>query len=376
MRAADPSRGGDGAASSRSGSSTQLWNALSGLLFVTLVSAFSVVVIKSRNPVANDTGSWAVRRPRPIGDDGAIKATRIKALPDRRGRLRVFGHAGRGAGPSRDLQPSTCYSLWKPDVCPQSGPLPCDPKRKQPNCSEELVCTQPLDDHNDARKNVRICGQKLPRRNPCWQDGDKIACLPYFFIIGEMKCGTTTLYKWLAQHPLVRPPRNKEVRYLHQPKYRRYTGTWYAKNFESVLTAPNAVTFDASPTTFNALQVAPGWCSKWLPEAKFVLMLRDPVQRTYSHFRMGMNWLRASHCFVDEHGLRAPIPLIRMHLPNVSNFAWQVQRCTSLCFLSVLISPKRPQRTIVHHAMFPRAPSPPVIVVTTWLACPIRRVLA
>ena len=119
--------------------------------------------------------------------------------------------------------------------------------------------------------------------------------MPYFFLLGEMKCGTTTLYKKLLEHPQVVPPRNKEVRYLQQPKYRKHTGSWYASNFDSVVhAAADAVTFDASPTAFNAQAIAPGWTAKWLPDARMVVMLRDPVQRTYSHFRMGVDWLKAS----------------------------------------------------------------------------------
>ena len=73
--------------------------------------------------------------------------------------------------------------------------------------------------------------------------------------------------------------------------------------------------------------VAPGWTAKWLPEAKLIVMLRDPVQRTYSHFRMGTEWLRASKmCFTKEKdGRMAPVPVIRTLLANATSFAWQAR---------------------------------------------------
>ena len=40
----------------------------------------------------------------------------------------------------------------------------------------------------------------------------QVSCLPAFYLLGEMKCGTTTMYKKLASHPHVVLPRNKEVR--------------------------------------------------------------------------------------------------------------------------------------------------------------------
>ena len=46
-------------------------------------------------------------------------------------------------------------------------------------------------------------------------------------------------------------PRNKEVRYLQTTKYKKHSGTWYAENFKAVVGRPDAVTFDASPTTFR-----------------------------------------------------------------------------------------------------------------------------
>ena len=81
------------------------------------------------------------------------------------------------------------------------------------------------------------------------------------------------------------------------PKYRHATGSWYASNFAPVVGRPDAITLDASPTYFNSPRIAPPWLGKWLPDAKLVVLLRDPVQRTYSHWRMGLEWLKASRCY-------------------------------------------------------------------------------
>ena len=64
------------------------------------------------------------------------------------------------------------------------------------------------------------------------------------------------------------PMHARQVRYLMNSKYRRHTGTWYANNFRAVVDRTDAITFDASPTTFNNFDLAVGWISKWLPEAK------------------------------------------------------------------------------------------------------------
>ena len=52
-------------------------------------------------------------------------------------------------------------------------------------------------------------GTPLPRANPCWEEGGRTFCLPRFYILGEMKCGTTTLYQLLSKHPRIALPRTK-----------------------------------------------------------------------------------------------------------------------------------------------------------------------
>ena len=63
-------------------------------------------------------------------------------------------------------------------------------------------------------KAPRFCGQRLRRLNPCWREQGVASCLPHFFILGEMKCGTTSLYHFLRMHPRVVVPRVKEPRFL------------------------------------------------------------------------------------------------------------------------------------------------------------------
>jgi len=53
--------------------------------------------------------------------------------------------------------------------------------------------------------------------------------LPDFIIIGAGKCGTTSLYNFLIQHPNIYPSKIKEVNYFG----RRWT-KWYRPNFPTV----------------------------------------------------------------------------------------------------------------------------------------------
>lgn len=52
--------------------------------------------------------------------------------------------------------------------------------------------------------HAKIPKTLLPQyKSPCWHYNGKLTCLPYFYLIGMPKCGTTDLWDKLVQHPQV-----------------------------------------------------------------------------------------------------------------------------------------------------------------------------
>ena len=103
--------------------------------------------------------------------------------------------------------------------------------------------------------------------------------LPAAMIIGAMKSGTSSLHNYLTQHPGVIAPLRKEVHYfdLQYGKGER----WYRANFGKAGQA--GLNLDSSPYyLFHPL--APQRAHELLPEAKLIVLLRDPVRRAYSHY--------------------------------------------------------------------------------------------
>jgi hypothetical protein len=51
-------------------------------------------------------------------------------------------------------------------------------------------------------------------KNPCWHMAEdaRLSCLPYTYLLGMPKCGTSDLYERIIRHPEVHPPERKEVR--------------------------------------------------------------------------------------------------------------------------------------------------------------------
>jgi hypothetical protein len=112
--------------------------------------------------------------------------------------------------------------------------------------------------------------------------------LPDFLLIGAQKAGTTSLYSYLAAHPGVRPAARKEVHYF-DVNYARGED-WYRAMFptERALGGAGAagrrsITGEASPYyLFHPL--AAERAAQLVPDARLIVLLRDPVERAWSHY--------------------------------------------------------------------------------------------
>jgi O-antigen/teichoic acid export membrane protein len=119
--------------------------------------------------------------------------------------------------------------------------------------------------------------------------------LPDFLVIGAKRGGTTSLFDYLLQHPNVSPlfpaaQRIKGVRYFDvnhskgEAWYRSHFPTRrHRREMERQLGGP-FVSGEASPYyLFHPL--APERAHRIVPDVKLVAVLRDPVDRAYSHYR-------------------------------------------------------------------------------------------
>lgn len=118
----------------------------------------------------------------------------------------------------------------------------------------------------------------------------RLRLTPSMIVIGGQRCGTTSLFRALEQHPhMVRPTFNKGINYFDINYHRG--PRWYAAHFPLSLRADLAarrgdrlVAFEASGYyLFHPL--APERMAKDLPDVKVVAMLRDPVERAYSAWK-------------------------------------------------------------------------------------------
>lgn len=104
--------------------------------------------------------------------------------------------------------------------------------------------------------------------------------LPAVILAGTMRGGTTSLFEYLARHPQIVPSRNKEVHFFDR-EHRRGAG-WYRWQFPS---APDPLLPRFESTPYYMFEPrAPARVRSLLPEARLLFLLRDPVERAFSHY--------------------------------------------------------------------------------------------
>jgi hypothetical protein len=120
--------------------------------------------------------------------------------------------------------------------------------------------------------------------------------LPNLFLIGAMKAGTSSLHEYLRQHPRIFMTRFKEPQFFapHKTRWGQAWGIgnehpepgadWYLRLFENCgdvdYAGESSVSYTAAPWVTG--------CEKRIyefnPEARLIYLMRDPVERTISHY--------------------------------------------------------------------------------------------
>ena len=114
--------------------------------------------------------------------------------------------------------------------------------------------------------------------------------LPDFLIIGTQRGGTTSLYNYLADHPCIGAASIKEVHFFDSAHFKQGP-LWYRGHFpplwqkyavererkEPFLTGESSPYYLFHPHTAKRVAAL-------LPQAKLIVMLRNPVNRAYSHY--------------------------------------------------------------------------------------------
>ena len=121
-------------------------------------------------------------------------------------------------------------------------------------------------------------------RNGVWAYGwvtSPVRPLPDFLVLGAQKAGTTALYEYLRRHPQITGPSWKEVSFFDRHWARGES--WYRGNFPNLARTRGKLVGEASPSyLFHPL--APQRVQEVLPEARLIVLVRNPVDRALSQY--------------------------------------------------------------------------------------------
>lgn len=104
--------------------------------------------------------------------------------------------------------------------------------------------------------------------------------LPDFVIVGAQKAGTTSLYRYLCQHQRIEPAVLKETRHFDLTPDRGASA--YRAYFP--VRRSGRVTGEATPEYLHFPWV-PHALRTVAPDTRIIVLLRDPVERAFSHYR-------------------------------------------------------------------------------------------
>ena len=180
------------------------------------------------------------------------------------------------------------------------------PKLEELYSKQEVL--QVLEEIPHRRKNSKlVTGQR------------QLFCLPSVFLAGFPKCGTTALYEMITAHPAIATPHSKEIHFWNvfsKTKdyiYKVFQSLHYLYHFspagEKILLNPKTITLDASPDTIldiamtnssldSDICIVPTVISTLLPEAKYIVLMRNPVDRLWSaywYFCIEQQWKQKGH---------------------------------------------------------------------------------
>jgi Sulfotransferase domain len=118
-----------------------------------------------------------------------------------------------------------------------------------------------------------------------------------FMIIGAQKSGTTSLHKYLERHPRLYMLPEKEIPFFTNPEYCAKGWQWYSDLFFNE--APQDKLWGKSTPAYMTSLDVPRRIFEEMPHVKLIALLRNPIERAYSHYKMMVKREMESRPFLE-----------------------------------------------------------------------------
>ena len=155
------------------------------------------------------------------------------------------------------------------------------------------------------RRELRAAKQRAngshDRPAPQTAVGSETGALPDFVVIGGKKCGTSSLYSLLSQHPHVEPAASKELHYFDL-LFKEESVEWYRRCFPAPRWEDGRRTITGEATPYMPVRHAPERMAAIVPDARLIALLRNPVDRAYSDYQQVVRKGREARTFEEAVG--------------------------------------------------------------------------
>jgi hypothetical protein len=145
---------------------------------------------------------------------------------------------------------------------------------------------------------------KLVRRSVRFSKilSNPVRMMPSFLLIGAQKCGTTSVFNNLVQHPQICSPSKKEIGFFSSNFDKGIS--WYKSFFPVPQDRKRSYITGEASTGYICHPHAASRVAQTLPQIKLMVMLRNPIDRAYSHYhhtaRMGKENLPFAEAIYQE----------------------------------------------------------------------------
>jgi hypothetical protein len=157
-----------------------------------------------------------------------------------------------------------------------------------------------------------------------------------FFIVGAPKAGTTSLYHYLNEHPEISMSSQKEPDYFSDTDIQN-EGMYYGKNRIKTIKKYHALFDDNSASKLKGeasvsylfYKNVPQKIKAYNTDAKIIIMLRNPIDRAFSHYLMDYRLGLVTDSFediIDQKIVHKNAKLFYQQYIELSEYANQVKR--------------------------------------------------
>ena len=153
-----------------------------------------------------------------------------------------------------------------------------------------------------TRNCYRIVYHQLLKRNIFALTGS-IRVLPDFLVIGAKRCGTTSLFYHLPEHPCISKSPHDNMGFFNDNFHLGVN--WYKSFFPTIFTRNkiksefgNFLAFDVT-TTYMEEESTANNVYQIKPNMKIIVILRNPVDRAYSQYHLSLREKAEKRSFED-----------------------------------------------------------------------------